>query len=247
MALPVAELADRLGQAGPDAPDVALGFYELWRHRLYNSVAYLTPREGRYEPVHVHRKMFLPTYGVFEEGRFVEPGRDVKAFDTRFGRMGMLICEEMWHSLPSTILALDGAELILCVSASPAREFAPGGGLPGNLQRWDQLAPASAREHGVFLVVSQLVGSEGGKVFPGGSIAVGPEGSILARGPLLEEGGDTGDPTSVRYRAGASVFAAPVRPRAGASPSGTFTPGDPGVRAGKRVRKKTAWMRHPSA
>ena len=54
--------------------------------------------------------MFLPTYGVFDEARFVEAGKNVRAFDTRFGRVGLLICEEMWHSLPPTILAVGGAE-----------------------------------------------------------------------------------------------------------------------------------------
>jgi NAD+ synthetase len=125
---------------------------------------------------------------VFDEARFVEPGTDVRAFDTRFGRMGLLNCEDAWHSLPGTILALDGAELIVVVSASPARDLSPAGrGMPANLQRWDDLAPAMASEHGVFVLVAQLTGSEGGKVFPGGSIAVGPDGQILARGPLLEE------------------------------------------------------------
>jgi NAD+ synthetase len=118
----------------------------------------------------------------------VEAGTEVRAFDTRFGRFGMLNCEDAWHSLPGTILALDGAEVILVVSASPARDFTPTGrGMPANLDRWDELAPAMATEHGVFVVVSQLTGSEGGKVFPGGSIAVGPDGQVLARGPLLEE------------------------------------------------------------
>jgi NAD+ synthetase len=131
--------------------------------------------------------MFLPTYGVFDEGRFVEAGRTLSAYDTRFGRMGMLICEEMWHSLPPTILALGGAQLLVVVSASPAREFRPDGNLPGNVERWDALAQSAAVEHGVFVVVSQLVGSEGGKIFPGGSVAVGPDGRVLARGPLFEE------------------------------------------------------------
>ena len=183
------EVAEGLGDASPDAADVVLGFYERHNRKLYNSVAYFTPGKAGYEPVHVHRKMFVPTYGVFDEARFVEAGRDVRAFDTRLGRVGMLVCEEMWHSLPTAILALGGAELIIGVSASPARDFTPSReGRPDNLRRWDALAPAIALEHGVFVVVSQLVGSEGGKVFPGGSLAVGPEGEVLARGPLLEEG-----------------------------------------------------------
>ena len=182
------DVAKGLGEPPEGAPDVVLGFFERHRRRLHNSVVYLTPGGGGFEASHVHRKMFLPTYGVFDEARFVEAGKTVQAFDTRFGRVGLLICEEIWHSLPPTILAVGGAELIIAVSASPARDFTPGGeGRPQNLSRWDALAPATALEHGVFVVVSQLVGSEGGKVFPGGSIAVAPDGSILARGLLFEE------------------------------------------------------------
>ena len=186
--LSVERLVEGLGAPPRDAADLVVGFYERWRRRLYNSVAYLEPVDGAWSVRHVHRKMFLPTYGVFDEARFVEPGLEVRAFDTRFGRMGMLICEEAWHSLPATILALDGAELVVIVSASPARDFAPAaGGVPANLDRWNRLAPATAAEHGVFVVVAQLAGSEGGKLFPGGSIAVAPDGRVLARGPLLEE------------------------------------------------------------
>ncbi|MCG6989337.1 MAG: NAD(+) synthase [Gemmatimonadetes bacterium] len=188
-ALSAERLGELLGPPPPDAPDVALGFYERWRRRLYNSAAYLTPEDGAWRVRHVHRKMFLPTYGVFDEGRFVEPGTEVRPFDTRLGRVGLLICEDMWHSLPSTVLALGGAELLVVVSASPARDFGPGGnGRPANLERWERLAPAAAVEHGLFVVVAQLVGSEGGKLFPGGSLAVAPDGRILARGPLMEEG-----------------------------------------------------------
>ena len=187
-AMTIEELVTGIGQAGEGAPDIVVGFYERWKRRLYNSVAYLESRDGAYQARHVHRKMFLPTYGVFDEARFVEPGTDIQAFDTRFGRMGMLICEDAWHSLPATILAVGGAELILVVSASPARDFTPTkGGRPLNLEQWDRLASATAVEHGVFVAVSQLAGSEGGKLFPGGSVAVAPDGRTLARGPLFEE------------------------------------------------------------
>ena len=186
--LTVEGLVEMLGAPPEHSADLVVGFYERWRRRLYNSAAYLEPTDGTWQVRHVHRKMFLPTYGVFDEARFVEPGGEVRAFDTRFGRFGLLICEEAWHSLPATILALDRAELLVIVSASPARDFAPSsGGVPANLDRWNRLAPATAAEHGVFVVVAQLAGSEGGKLFPGGSIAVAPDGQVLARGPLLEE------------------------------------------------------------
>ncbi|NNF26987.1 MAG: NAD(+) synthase [Gemmatimonadetes bacterium] len=189
LALTSQELVERLGPPpGDSAPDVVLGFYERAEHDLHNSLAYLTPEDGAYRVVHVHRKVFLPTYGIFEEARFVEPGRSVAAFDTRWGRMGMLVCEDLWHSLPASILALDGATILLCGSASPARGFRPNkSGSPENLAEWDRIGPRTAKEHGVYVAIAQLVGSEGGKLFPGGSSAWGPDGEILTRGPLFEE------------------------------------------------------------
>lgn len=166
--------------------DVVLGFYEKDSRGVYNSTAYLTPGPDRYEVVHVHRKVFLPTYGLFEESRFVEPGRAVRAFDTRFGRLGMLVCEDLTHSLTASILALGGANLILCGCASPARGFGPALSRPANLVTWDRIAARVASEHGVFVLLAQLAGSEGGKLFAGGSSAWGPDGRLLVRGPLFE-------------------------------------------------------------
>lgn len=196
----VEQVVELLGETTPEGPDLVLGFYERWRRGICNSAAWLEAGAGGYEVRHVHRKVFLPTYGVFDEGRFVEPGTTVEAFDTRFGRMGMLVCEDAWHSMPGTILALDGAEFIAIPSASPARDFAPAhGGRPANLATWDRLAPGIAAEHGVFVGVAQLTGSEGGKLFPGGSILAGPDGSIAVRAPLFEEGVTTGllDPDEI--------------------------------------------------
>lgn len=187
-ALSVEEIAEGLGTPPSAGPDVLVGFYERWHGGFYNSAAYLEPSEGTYRPLHVHRKIFLPTYGLFQEGRFVDPGRELMAFTTRWGRMGLLVCEDLWHSLSATILALDGAEVLLVPSASPARDFAMGEGRPGNLERWDLLARGAAVEHGLFVAVAQLVGSEGGKMFPGGSVVMGPEGEVVARGNLWEEG-----------------------------------------------------------
>jgi NAD+ synthase (glutamine-hydrolysing) len=173
--------------------DIALGFYELWRTRLHNSALVATlggPNEGIR---HVHRKVFLPTYGVFDEERFVEPGEAVRAFDAEWGRGAVIICEDAWHSLVPTIAALDGAQLILVVSASPARGLMPGtldgqaDLRPTSLLRWEQTVQSIAAEHGVYVALAQLVGFEGGKGFPGGSLVVGPSGDILARAPIFEE------------------------------------------------------------
>jgi NAD+ synthetase len=172
--------------------DVVVGFYEEWRHKLYNSALYVTL--GGADPIirHVHRKMFLPTYGLFDEERFVERGRDVRAFDTSWGRAAVLVCEDAWHSITGAIAALDGAQAIFILSAAPGRgpwlrdndgETA----VPGSVQRWERLIRDIAEEHGVYAVLTNLVGSEGGKMFTGAAMVFGPKGDLRVRGPLWEE------------------------------------------------------------
>ncbi len=148
-----------------------------------------TCRSAPKDPVirHVHRKVFLPTYGVFDEERFVEAGAEVRAFDTAWGRAAMLVCEDAWHSLMPTLAALDGAQVLLVVSATPARGL-DSPEAPANLERWERLASDSAAEHGMYVAVAQLVGFEGGKAFAGGSVVAGPSGKVVARGPLFEAG-----------------------------------------------------------
>jgi NAD+ synthetase len=170
--------------------DVGLGFYEIWNNSIYNSALYVTL--GGESPIvrHVHRKVFLPTYGLFDEERFVDRGFEIRAFDTSWGRAAMLVCEDAWHSLSGTIAALDGAQMIFIPSASPARGLQPrtdeiAG--PANLERWERLARDIASEHGVFTGLVHLVGSEGGKTFPGGSVVAGPRGDVKLRAPLWEE------------------------------------------------------------
>jgi NAD+ synthase (glutamine-hydrolysing) len=174
----------------PRSLDVCIGFYEVWNNAFYNSALYVTL--GGKEPLirHVHRKLFLPTYGLFDEERFVDRGFEVRAFDTEWGRAGVLICEDAWHSLTGTVAALDGATIIFVVSASPARGVwlrEGEGPVPANLKRWERLARDIAEEHGVFVALVNLVGTEGGKSFSGGSIVCGPHGDVRATAPLWEE------------------------------------------------------------
>ena len=176
-------------RAGDAVFDVAIGFYEVWEHKLYNSAMYVTL--GRGEPVihHVHRKVFLPTYGLFDEERFVERGNSVRAFDTPIGRVAMLVCEDAWHSLSGTMAALDGAEIVLVSAAAPARGAHSSNEVPGpaSLARWERLVREIADEHGIFVSLSHLTGSEGGKLFVGGSVLVGPKGDVRVRAPLWDE------------------------------------------------------------
>src|SRR5688572_31484659 len=123
--------------------DVGLGFYEVWNNSIYNSALYVTLGGGDDAPIvrHIHRKVFLPTYGLFDEERFVDRGFEVRAFDTAWGRAAVLICEDAWHSFTGTVAALDGESTIFVVTASPARGVWPRedeGPVPANLKRWER-------------------------------------------------------------------------------------------------------------
>jgi NAD+ synthase (glutamine-hydrolysing) len=183
-------LSERHARSGAGNLEACIGFYELHESRLYNSVMWASLGGIDAGIRHVHRKVFLPTYGVFDEERFVESGRDVRAFDTRIGRVAMLVCEDAWHSLLPTIAAVDGAQLVAIVAASPARGLVPDSthpGQPGSQARWERLAREIAGEHGVYVALGQLVGFEGGKGFPGGSLLVAPDGEVLLRAPQFED------------------------------------------------------------
>lgn len=191
-AVSAGRLAGDLHRAYGEGPpvDVSVGFYEVWRNRLYNSALYVSLGEAVPLVRHVHRKVFLPTYGVFDEERFVERGREIRAFDTRWGRAALLVCEDAWHSLTGTIAALDGAQLIVVPNAPPARGAWPRPhGVPGpaSVERWERLARDIAEEHGVYCALATLAGAEGGKQFPAVSLLVGPQGDVRVRGPLWEE------------------------------------------------------------
>ena len=171
--------------------DAVVGFYEVWRDTLHNAAVYVTVGMAA-EPVvhHVHRKLFLPTYGLFDEERFVERGLDLRAFDAPWGRAGILVCEDAWHSLTGTIAALGGAQVLFILSAAPARGVWPrGDDVPGpaSVARWERLVRGIAEEHGVVVCYANLVGSEGGKSFGGSSSVVGPVGDVRARAAVFDE------------------------------------------------------------
>lgn len=204
------DLAVQHSLAGAPPIDIALGFYEEFNHRFYNAALYAALGGAAPGIRHVHRKMFLPTYGVFDEERFVDRGHQIEAFDTTWGRAAIAICEDAWHSIVPSFAALDGAQLIIIPSAAPGRGIAPAsaarggaggaaeaaGGAharPASVERWERLVRGIADEHGVFVVLAQLVGFEGGKGFPGGSAVVAPNGEVLVRGPLFEEAVLTAD------------------------------------------------------
>jgi len=163
--------------------DLVVGFVdEDVRNRFYIAAAYLS--QG--EVVHIHHKVYLPTYGLFDEGRFFALGDRVQAFNTRFGRIGMLICEDFWHASPPYLLWLDGADLFLFLSASPGRGITAGE--QTDTAHWvDHINQAYASVFTSFVAHTNRVGFEDGLNFWGGAAVYDPNGKIVARGPYHEE------------------------------------------------------------
>ena len=163
--------------------DIVLGFVEEdVRNRFYISAAYLSG--GKI--AHVHRKVYLPTYGLFDEGRFFAWGDSIRAFDTRFGRAGLLICEDFWHASPPYLLWLDGADLFFFISASPGRGLNAAPVLENT--RWvEHINRAYASLFTSFGLYTNRVGYEDGLNFAGGANVFDPDGNLIAQGPYHQE------------------------------------------------------------
>lgn len=163
--------------------DLMVGFVdEDARHRFFIASAYLSAGEA----LHVHHKVYLPTYGLFDEGRFFAWGDSVRAFDTRFGRMGILICEDFWHASPPYLLWLDGADVLLFASASPGRGLNDSEKLES--ARWvENVNRSYANLFTCFVAHSNRVGYEDGLNFWGGATVFDPNGERIAQGPYFEE------------------------------------------------------------
>ncbi len=161
---------------------IAGGVEESNNFAIYNS-AFLFEDGKIYS---AHRKNYPPTYGMFEEMRYFSQGKDIRVFNSKFGRLGILICEDMWHISLPYILAHDGADVIISLTASPTR-------LSGTSE---ELAAANvnheqhrtyARLLSTYVVFANRVGFEDGVNFWGGSQIVDPSGDAIAKAKLFEE------------------------------------------------------------
>jgi N-carbamoylputrescine amidase len=190
LALPADRLASDLAREwqkarGDRRVDLVCGFYENHDGTYYNSAAYLEIERGKARIAHLHRKMFLPTYGVFDEERFLSRGRKLQVFETRFATAAILICEDVWHSIVPTIAAVKGARLLVVPSAAPGRGIETQGEL-GSLVRWRELLELTASEHGIYIAYAGLTGFEGGKGMSGSSCLVDPRGKTVVSAPPTE-------------------------------------------------------------
>lgn len=161
--------------------DVVAGFVERGDNGwLYNAAGYF--HAGR--PLHVHRKVYLPTYGPFDEGRFFAPGSAIEVFDAPWGRGALVICEEAWHPSVAHGVCMQGAEVLFATANAPGRLPLEGGW--ASHRAWREILATYARLYAVWVPFASRVGYEEGFVFGGASAVFGPDGGLVAGADFLE-------------------------------------------------------------
>lgn len=136
-----------------------------------------------------HRKLYLPTYGMFDEARFFGRGDTIAPFELRGWRIGLLVCEDFWHPGLAYALAAAGIDVLLVQAAGPGRgvwEGGTGAAMFASSAAWEDIARTTALLYGIYVALCNRIGVEGAVTFAGGSIVVGPDGSVVARAGIAE-------------------------------------------------------------
>ncbi len=164
--------------------DLVVGLVEESpEHLFYNAAIYLSMGEIQ----HVHRKVYLPTYGIFDEQRYFAEGGRIRTFRARVGRSAILICEDMWHPSAAYVASLDGMEILISPSASPGRGGLEEGKFFANARAWETINRAYAQLFTCYVLYANRVGYEDGACFWGGSEAIAPSGEPVAKAEYLSE------------------------------------------------------------
>lgn len=162
---------------------VVAGFVERGGDQiLYNAAACFL--EGKL--AHLHRKIYLPTYGMFDEGRYFGAGEVLRTFDAPWGRTGLLICEDLWHLSNAWLLAQQGMDVLIVVSSSPTKGL-DAAAVPASRSSWLTLGRVMAQFLTCFVVYVNRTGYEDGWNYAGGSFALAPGGALLTEGKLFKE------------------------------------------------------------
>jgi predicted amidohydrolase len=168
------------------APAVVVGLPELDRSGIvYNTLVVLEGGTVRFR----HRKVYLPTYGMFDEGRFFGRGQEIEPFTIGGWRIGFLVCEDFWHPGLVYVLAASHIDLLVVTASSPGR----GGPADSDAMRfasmdvWERIARTTAQLYGMHVALVNRCGVEGAVTYGGGSLVAGPDGEIVARAPAFEE------------------------------------------------------------
>ncbi len=169
----------RLTELSSGRSDVLAGFHEDGGVRAYNSAAYLS--DG--DVVHVHRKLFLPTYLSWEERKHASPGQSLRAFDTAHARAATLICNDAWQPALPWVAVQDGAELLL-IPTNSSSDLGPS--VLDTIEYWRDLLTYIARMQQCWVVFVNRVGTEAGVRFWGGSRVIDPTGETVAQAAFWE-------------------------------------------------------------
>ena len=151
-------------------------------YNIFNSAAYISGQKI----IYTHRKIYPPTYGLFEEYRYFSKGTICKAQETNIGKIGMLVCEDLWHISLPYILAMDGAKIIFGLAASPTRLAVDKKDF-NNYEINSEQHRTLSRLLSVYLVFANRVGFEDGINFWGGSEVIDPFGNVISKGRLFDE------------------------------------------------------------
>lgn len=149
---------------------------------LYNSAFLLKNKTIK----SLHKKLYLPTYGMFEEGRYFTSGKNISIFDEDNIPSGILICEDLWHIVLPYAISKKGAQIIYGMSASPTRKVAKDEPFLMDTINTEHYKTYS-RLLTCYIVVSNRVGIEDGINFWGGSSIIDPFGKIVAKAKLFDE------------------------------------------------------------
>ncbi len=167
--------------------DIVAGFVEKSdEQQYYNAAAWFSG--GRL--LHLHRKIYLPTYGMFDEQRYFARGARVATFNTRFGRSGLLVCEDLWHPSAVYLASLQGLEFLAVPSSSPMRGVRKASVKKGKAASsvvWEEMNRTYARMYSTGLLYVNRVGVEDGVAFSGGSHLLDPAGETVGQAPCGEE------------------------------------------------------------
>jgi predicted amidohydrolase len=179
---PISSLAEDAGEMA-----VVVGFCEEGqRFQNYNSAAYLEGGVLR----HLHRKLYLPNYRIYEERKHYNPGQSMRAFDTRLGRMAILICNDAWQPFLPFIAVQDGAQVLIIPADSGSYPYPE---LLDTKDYWRGITRFYARMLESYVIFVNRVGKQDEIVFWGYSHVVDPWGTVVAEGPLHEESLITAD------------------------------------------------------
>jgi len=160
--------------------DIILSCAFLDNNKIYNSALYIS----KSKILHVHHKNYLPNYTLFQEARFFSKGKKLSSFDTMFGKMMIVICEDLWSSKTIHRISKQSPDVVVVVSASPSRNFDEKLLIQ---EQWDSILKTTSLLSRAYCLFVNRVGFEDGLGFWGGSKVILPNSTTLKECKLFKE------------------------------------------------------------